>query len=173
MPAPTIARIVSGGQTGVDRAALDVAIFLEIPHGGWCPRGRRAEDGPISKVYQLTETGSANYVVRTEKNVIDSQGTLILFRDSMTRGTALTASFARRHNRPCLAIDIAEMQSADHDDGDAAAWMAGQVGNIHTWMVKFGIELLNVAGPRESTTEGISADAHALLMKTFAEINVV
>ena len=67
-------KIISGGQTGVDRAALDVAIFLEIPHGGWCPLGRRAEDGSIPKTYLLRETPQRDYAVRTEKNIIDSDG---------------------------------------------------------------------------------------------------
>ena len=167
MPAPTISRIVSGGQTGVDRAALDVAIYLEIPHGGWCPRGRRAEDGTISTAYQLTETSSSNYVVRTEKNVTDSDGTLILYRDRMSRGTALTASFARRHRRPHLGIDLAPMQTDDSDE----AWIELQVEEIHQWLVKEAIEVINVAGPRESTTAGISTDAHRLLLSVFAEIS--
>jgi predicted Rossmann-fold nucleotide-binding protein len=76
-----IERLVSGGQTGVDRAALDVAIACGIPHGGWCPRGRISEAGPIPAHYQLTETDSFKYWVRTERNVIDSDATLILFCD--------------------------------------------------------------------------------------------
>jgi len=167
MPAPSVSRIVSGGQTGVDRAALDVAIFLAIPHGGWCPRGRKAEDGSISSAYQLTETRASSYVVRTEKNVTDSDGTLILYRNRMSRGTALTASLTRRHVRPCLAIDIAAMQSGD-SDGD---WIGQRVEEIHAWLIQEGIETLNVAGPRESTSTGITADAHTLLLNTFADIN--
>ena len=167
MPSPSVSKIVSGGQTGVDRAALDVAIFLEIPHGGWCPRGRKAEDGPISDVYQLTETGSSSYVVRTEKNVTDSDGTLILYRNSMSRGTALTANFTRRHVRPCLAIDIAAMQSSDSDED----WIGQKVEEIHAWLIQEAIGTLNVAGPRESTSSGITAHAHTLLLNAFAEIN--
>ena len=167
MPSPSVSKIVSGGQTGVDRAALDVAIFLEIPHGGWCPRGRKAEDGPISDVYQLTETRSSSYVVRTEKNVTDSDGTLILYRNSMSRGTALTANFTRRHVRPCLAIDIAAMQSSDSDED----WIGQKVEEIHAWLIQEAIGTLNVAGPRESTSSGITAHAHTLLLNAFAEIN--
>jgi len=165
MPAPTVSKIVSGGQTGVDRAALDVAISLKIPPGGWCPRGRRSEDGGIADVYQLTETKSANYAVRTEKNVTDSDGTLILYRNRMSRGTALTASFTRRHLRPCLTIDISAMQSGESDDG----WRASKVKEIRNWLVQEAIEVLNVAGPRESTSAGISADAHKLLLNVFAD----
>jgi hypothetical protein len=76
-------KIISGGQTGVDRAALDAAIELGIPHGGHCPRGRRAEDGRIPDRYQLTETDSAQYRVRTERNVLDADATLILCRGRM------------------------------------------------------------------------------------------
>ena len=167
MPSPSVSKIVSGGQTGVDRAALDVAIFLEIPHGGWCPRGRKAEDGSISNVHQLTETRSSSYVVRTEKNVTDSDGTLILYRNSMSRGTALTANFTRRHVRPCLAIDIAAMQSSDSDED----WIGQKVEEIHAWLIQEAIGTLNVAGPRESTSSGITAHAHTLLLNAFAEIN--
>ena len=74
----TLRTIVSGGQTGVDRAALDVAIMLGFAHGGWCPAGRLAEDGPIDAHYALRETASAAYDVRTERNVVDSDGTLVL-----------------------------------------------------------------------------------------------
>ncbi len=166
MSVPSVSKVISGGQTGVDRAALDVAIFLEIPHGGWCPRGRIAEDGSISNVYQLTETESARYVVRTEKNVTDSDATLILYRNRMSRGTALTASFARRHIRPCLAIDISAMQSADLEE----SWVEQKVAEVHAWLNRESIETLNVAGPRESSASGITADAHRLLLNIFAEI---
>ena len=77
--------IVSGGQTGVDRGALDAAIAAGIPHGGWCPRGRLAEDGPIAAQYQLRETRSAKYYIRTRKNVLDSDATLILCRGPLDR----------------------------------------------------------------------------------------
>ena len=167
MPVPLVSKVVSGGQTGVDRAALDVAIFLEIPHGGWCPRGRIAEDGPVADAYQLTETRTSRYVVRTEKNVTDSDGTLILYRDRMSRGTALTASFARRHERPCLTIDIAAMQN----DGSDEDWMGRAVEQIHQWLVQEAIETLNVAGPRESGSPGITADAHKLLLNVFGDVS--
>ena len=106
-------------------------------------------------------------MVRTEKNVTDSDGTLILYRNRMSRGTALTASFTRRHVRPCLAIDIASMQSSDSDED----WIKEKVTEIHAWLIQEAIETLNVAGPRESTSSGITADAHTLLLNAFAEIN--
>ena len=188
MTAPKIEKIVSGGQTGVDRAALDVALALEIPHGGWCPRGRRAEDGAISNVYQLTQTPSASYVVRTEKNVLDSDGTLILFRHRMSRGTALTASFTRRHSKPCLSIDLAAMQGDDaklwDDAADAAdaavddesidlalsSWLSHRAAEIHRWMVQENVRIVNVAGPRESTNAGIAQDAYRFLFETLIDV---
>src|SRR5688572_12994856 len=90
----SVQRIVSGGQTGVDRGALDAAIALGIEHGGWCPRGRLAEDGQIPRRYQLTETKTSKYRERTERNVLDSDGTLILFRALLSGGTELTRRLA-------------------------------------------------------------------------------
>src|SRR5438105_15558458 len=89
-------KIVSGGQTGVDRAALDVALELGMPCGGWCPRGRRAEDGPITDRYPLSETPWSGYPQRTGWNVRDADGTLILTMGQADRGTALTQQLAAR-----------------------------------------------------------------------------
>src|SRR5213080_1459301 len=100
-----ISKIVSGGQTGVDRAALDVALELGIPCGGWCPIGRRAEDGVIPDRYPLRQAPSANYADRTALNVRDSDGTLILARGPLRGGTALTKTFAERYGRPYLVVD--------------------------------------------------------------------
>ncbi|HTK11851.1 MAG TPA: putative molybdenum carrier protein, partial [Ktedonobacteraceae bacterium] len=98
--------IVSGGQTGADRAALDWAIQHGIPHAGWCPRGRKAEDAlPIDQRYQLQETPSDDYAQRTEWNVCDSDGTVIFsISPHLTAGSALTADFARHYHKPCLHI---------------------------------------------------------------------
>jgi hypothetical protein len=142
-----VERVVSGGQTGVDRAALDVALDLGIPCGGWCPAGRLAEDGAIPERYLLRETESASYPERTERNVRDSDATLILYRARMRGGTALTARLARHHGRPCLALEIA---AADPDA-------------IGRWLAEHGVRVLNVAGPRESESPGIHAEATALL----------
>ena len=83
-------KIISGGQTGVDRAALDIAIELGIPHGGFCPVGRRAEDGMISPKYNLIENDSIKYAGRTIENVLSSDGTLLLYKSLISNGTALT-----------------------------------------------------------------------------------
>lgn len=139
-----LARIVSGGQTGVDRAALDVALDWGMAIGGWCPQGRRAEDGRIPDRYSLEETRSSQYAVRTRKNVEDSDGTLILTDGDPVGGTALTVAAAEELGRPLLVLDLA-MQP---DPQAAAEWL-----RLHT------IRVLNVAGPRESTSPGIGQRA--------------
>ncbi len=145
---PLPMKIISGGQTGVDRAALDAAIDLNIPHGGWCPRGRLAEDGPIPPRYQLRETESPQYHVRTEQNVLDGDATLILCHGSPSGGTGLTLRLARRHGKPHLLVDL----DAPITPEEAADWLAAN-----------GIKTLNVAGPRESQSPGIAAEATAFL----------
>jgi len=100
-----IEKIVSGGQTGADRAGLDVAIWHEFPYGGWCPKGRRAEDGPIPDTYQLTESPSANYLQRTEWNVRDSDGTVIFtMSQKLTGGSKRTSDFANKLGKPWIHL---------------------------------------------------------------------
>lgn len=151
-------KIVSGGQTGVDRAALDAAIVLGIEHGGWCPRGRLAEDGTIPDDYNLSETESGNYSQRTEKNVLDSDGTLIFFRGTLGGGTLLTANLAERHNRPRLTIDLEEYSAGEVD----------QIrGCVFEWLQSNHVATLNVAGPRESQSPGIHQQVFELLTRIF------
>jgi hypothetical protein len=133
-------KIISGGQTGVDRAALDVALELGIPCGGWCPQGRKAEDGPISLKYPLQETTSPNYPHRTEKNLREADGTLILTKGPVSGGTALTLQLVVEYKKPHLIIDL-------YDKIDPLA--------VREWGEKNQIEILNVAGPRESKVPGI------------------
>jgi hypothetical protein len=146
-------RIISGGQTGVDRAALDTALRLGLPCGGWCPRGRRAEDGPIDSRYPLQETPWDGYPQRTEWNVRDSGATLILTLGPYDRGTALTAEMARRYGRPVLVVDLATNPAS----ADARAWLR-----------ETGTATLNVAGPRESSAPGIHARAGRFLREMLA-----
>ncbi|MEK7261844.1 MAG: putative molybdenum carrier protein [Pseudomonadota bacterium] len=135
-----IGKILSGGQTGVDRAALDVAIELGIPRGGWCPKGRRAEDGVIAKHYPLRETPSTDYRERTRRNVRDADGTLIVTADELRGGTALTRTLAEKLRKPCLVVDPTQRTS---------------VRQTRAWLAAHGIRALNVAGPRESGQPGI------------------
>ena len=145
-----IRKIVSGGQTGVDRAALDAAQALGVPCGGWCPRGRLAEDGPISSRYPLRETPTAAYAQRTRWNVRDSDGTLILNRGPLDGGTALTAELARKLGKPCLVLDL----SAPPAPSVVRAWAA-----VHQ------VRVLNVAGPRERRRPGITRQARLFLRR--------
>lgn len=144
-------KVVSGGQTGVDRAALDVAIELSIPCGGWCPKGRRAEDGVIPGKYLLQESPTANYAERTALNVKDSDGTLILSRGSLRGGTALTKTFVERYRRPYLVVDL----------------RAPTEQQVHDWLTENSIRVLNVAGPRESSQPGIARQATSFLRAVF------
>lgn len=143
-------RVVSGGQTGVDRAALDAARELDIPHGGWCPRGRRAEDGRVPAEYALRETATRDYAERTQRNVLDSDGTLILHRGPLTGGTLLTRQLAERCGRPTLLVDL-----------DAPLLPA----LVRGWCESHAIATLNIAGPRESSAPGIYQKARHYLVQ--------
>jgi hypothetical protein len=145
-----IEKIVSGGQTGVDRAALDVARELGLPCGGWCPKGRKAEDGPIAHRYPLQETPSDDYVQRTVWNVRDSDGTLILTRGQPTEGTALTIEVAERQGKPHLVMDLHEQP--DHS-------------TVRAWITTHRIRVLNIAGPREEKSPGIYVQASQFLRR--------
>ena len=163
MSSSPLNKIISGGQTGVDRAALDVAIFLDVAHGGWCPKHRRAEDGKIPDIYQLKETSARDYSVRTEKNVIESDGTLILFRHELSGGTLLTLKLAQKHHRPHLCIDL--------EDFEASTGLSPA--DINNWICDHNIGVLNVAGPRESSSPGITKMAEAFLVKAMNECKTV
>src|SRR5512139_1859585 len=115
-------RLQSGGQTGADRAACDVAIALGIPLSGWCPRGRRAEDGRISERYPLRETDTAEYAVRTRLNVFEADATVLFTRGAPAAGSRLTAEIARELGRPLLHLDLDQLE---HDVETAAAVLRG------------------------------------------------
>lgn len=188
-----LSRLISGGQTGVDRAALDAALEAAstadsgvdsppgvdpgadpyagvaptsganptsgadaagpaVTVGGWCPRGRRAEDGLIAERYPLRETPSADYAQRTEWNVREADGTLVFTRGPASGGTRLTIDLARRYGRPYLVVDCAEDVS-----------LIRRVDRIVAWIEEHGIETLNVAGPRESGAPGIYEEVRPIV----------
>ena len=129
-------KIVSGGQTGADRAALDWAISRGVQHGGWCPKGRRSEDGVIPDRYALQETDSANYLIRTEQNVIDSDGTAVFsIKPLLSGGSKKTSEFARKHGKPLLHLH----PGIETPGQELAAFIRTN-----------GIKVLNVAGSRLS-----------------------
>ncbi|MCB4757487.1 MAG: putative molybdenum carrier protein [Elusimicrobia bacterium] len=147
-----IKKIISGGQTGVDRAALDSAQKNHIPSGGWCPKGRKAEDGVLPDRYPLTETPIEQYEQRTEWNVRDSDGTLILGLGVLEGGTALTKVYAENLKKPVLVIDLKKPVDLKI---------------FKDWIKKNNIQVLNIAGPRESKQPGIYNLATTVLDNLF------
>lgn len=154
-------RIISGGQTGVDRAALDVAITLGIPHGGWCPRGRRAEDGRIHPGYNLRETAESGYQTRTIRNIMEADATLIVTLDDrpLSSGTLLTHNAARGRRR-----GLVRHVTVTSDPAETRAWLSAWHGPPQT---KQPITIVNIAGPRESKEPGIYAATYAFLLDVF------
>jgi hypothetical protein len=155
-----IQKIVSGGQTGADQAALDVAIDFAIAHGGWLPRGRLTEEGPLPERYDLQEMPIPDYSLRTEQNVIDSDGTLILTHGELAGGSKYTQEMAAKHDRPCLHVDLRT----------TAAFSA--VKAINYWVDRHGIQVLNVAGSRESQDPKIY-DAVRKVLSSVLRMNII
>ena len=148
-----IEKIVSGGQTGADRAALDVASELGLVAGGWIPRGRRAEDGTVPQRYEnLVETESASYAHRTEQNVRDSDATVVFSFGPPTGGSALTAKLARSLGKPLLALDLVVSNTDE------------AVARLRSWLAETRPRVLNVAGPRLSQEPRI-AEATAMILR--------
>jgi hypothetical protein len=147
--------VISGGQTGADRAALDWAISHQIAHGGWCPKDRWAEDGPIESRYQLKETPSADPLQRTEWNVRDSDATVIFsIRESFSGGSLDTLRFARQWNKPCLHL------CRSKPDCDPT-------GELRAFVERHRIKTLNVAGPRASEEREVASFVREVLQDTF------
>lgn len=135
--------VISGGQTGADRAALDWALAWSIPHGGWCPKGRLSCDGPLSAIYQLLETDSAGYRQRTKLNVKDAEATLIFNTGALDGGTYQTVRFAVSMGKPHLVVQLDEISLEE----------AAQT--VKTWLQNGHFANLNIAGPREEKRPGI------------------
>jgi len=150
-----IERIVSGGQTGADRAALDVALELGIETGGWIPRGRRAEDAAIPQRYAgLVEADSDAYEIRTKLNVRDSDATAIFCFGAPTGGTALTVRCATSSGKPLLVVDLDQCDAAD------------AVTRMRDWLAATRPRVLNVAGPRASKSPRIGTAVAGILRRS-------
>jgi hypothetical protein len=137
-------KIISGGQTGVDRAALDFAMENSVPAGGYCTKDRRAENGTIPEIYPLTELESREYRRRTEANVLESDGTLIfVWKISSGQGSQSTIMFCEKHQKPYRVCNIDELSDINN------------YCDLHQWLVRNEIKILNIAGNRESEDPGI------------------
>jgi hypothetical protein len=151
-------KIIAGGQTGVDRAALEWALANGVPHGGWCPKGRKAEDGVIPPQFQLRETGSDNYSIRTRRNVRDSGGTVIFSeRAELTGGTKETAEFAKEIGKPLLKLV-------------SSAGIQESATQLNSFLKEHGIVVLNVAGPRASEEPEVSQFVNAVLTQALQSL---
>ncbi len=131
-----IKKIISGGQTGADRAALDTAIKFNINYGGWIPEGRKTEDGTLPDKYHMDEMPTDSYPRRTEQNIIDSHGTVIISRTALTGGSLLTKRLATRLKKPCCHVDLSVL-----DEFGAAIV-------INSFINDYQLEIINIAGPR-------------------------
>lgn len=152
---PVLEKVISGGQTGADRAGLDAALAHGIPIGGYCPLGRRAEDGRIPDAYPLMETRSPKYETRTRKNVRAADGTLVLNVGPLTGGTRLTVTHAEKIKKPCLLVQLGD---ADHATPEM----------VVEWLKVNGISTLNIAGPREGKAPGTYRQSFDFLEEVFA-----
>jgi len=159
-PINPLVRVISGGQAGVDRGALDAAIELNFPYGGFCPKGRRAEDGVIPATYKLAETKVSAYPYRTELNITSSDATLILYREDGIEesGTALTYKLCCKHHKPVFQLNFDWCTDEDLL-AEAVRVVMGE------WLIGFEEYTLNVAGPRESKFPGIQAQTKAFVMR--------
>lgn len=146
------AKVISGGQSGADRGGLDAARELGIPIGGWVPRGRRAEDGPVPPEYPLRETPSADYAERTERNVRDADGTVVITRGPAAGGSLLTLEVAARLGRPALHLDLSRLDEAS----------AGSA--LRAWLLLTRCAILNIAGSRASQDNGIGDTTRRVIL---------
>lgn len=144
-------KIVSGGQTGADRGALDAALARGFPCGGYCPAGRRAEDGSIPDRYPLEEMAVRNYQARTRRNVEISDATLIVSTEPLSGGTRLTADHAAKTGRPWIVVDPETSATVPTRD------------RLHEWIEDHGVEVLNVAGPRASSEPDTQAASERIV----------
>lgn len=168
-----ITKIVSGGQSGTDRGGLDAAIYFQLPHGGWCPKGRKAEDGIIPLDYHLTEMESEEYLARTQANVIDSDAALIFTHGPLSGGSLKTAEYAHHLEKPYHEIDLL-LISRSHAVEAIVRWLAGEADLTDHDEYQASPPLaciLNVAGSRESHASGIQDAVFRLMVDVLIEVN--
>ena len=144
-------KIISGCQTGADIAAIDAAIDNDFPYGGWVPKGRRTEAGPLPLTYAVREMDTRGYPKRTEQNILDADGTVICSHGRLSGGSALTRRIAKRQNNPWLHLDLADLSADQAAD------------KLAEWIDRHGIEVLNVAGQSASKNERIHAATFAVI----------
>ncbi|MAT39085.1 MAG: molybdenum cofactor carrier [Ectothiorhodospiraceae bacterium] len=149
----TLRMILSGGQTGVDRGAMDAAMQHGVLCSGWCPAGRASEDGPIPPEYPLQQTPTDDVHERTMWNIRDSDGTLILLDGNPDDGTRFAIEQCVDQGKPYYLEHLQQSASPDI---------------VANWMRKFKVEILNVAGPRESNAPGVSEKANAFMRDLLA-----
>jgi hypothetical protein len=168
-----ISTIVSGGQTGADQGALEAAIYCELPHGGWCPKGRKSEGGRIPDKYQLKEHPSADYLARTEANVVDSDATLVFTHKAPTGGSLRTIEFAAKHRKPWLNIPLG-ITSPELAADNIVTWLKGEYAVNDYEGVRVSPPnpcILNVAGSRESKNPGIQDAVEAIMVDVISKAN--
>ena len=146
-------RVISGGQTGADRGGLDAAARLGLPRGGWCPRGRRAEDGVVPPEYPLRETRTSAYEERTELNVRWADATVVFTKGPPQGGSALTIELAKGLGKPVLHVDLGRLDRA------------GAVRTVRAWISREGVSTLNVAGSREGGAAGLRREVEEILVE--------
>ena len=167
-----IIKILSGGQTGADKGGLDAAIYCKVPHGGWCPKGRKAEDGVIPPEYQLQEMTSADYLKRTKQNVIDSDATVVFTLGPPRGGSLRTIEFAHGHEKPWMNINI-DTTSREKAVEQIVDWLEGRGDYDHDEYVAQPPKdcILNVAGSRESKADGIGELVMAIMVDVLRAVN--
>jgi hypothetical protein len=170
-----ITKIISGGQTGADRGGLDAAIHCDWPHGGWCPKGRKAEDGAIPEKDHLTEMSSAEYLPRTQANVVDSDATIIFSYGSLFGGSLESATYAHELEKPYHHVDLLHITSKNAAN-KIMLWLAGDEElNDYDEYVAYPPPLeciLNVAGSRESHAPGLQEAVFHFMVNVLMNVNM-